>query len=100
MEGRACLKLLVLYLGFSFVLSSTAVPATSETHAFFLFPSFLYSFFYLFYEFVVNIFYVLAGMAKSDNENPIQVQEFLTQVLFYFFIFLVSELHYNQSSDI
>ncbi|KAH9728673.1 hypothetical protein KPL70_009113 [Citrus sinensis] len=48
MENKACLKLLVLFLGFSFVLSSTAVPATT-------------------------------GMAKSDNENPIQVQELLAQ---------------------
>ncbi|KAL9436349.1 hypothetical protein AB3S75_022408 [Citrus x aurantiifolia] len=47
MDNKACLKLLVLFLGFSFVLSSTAVPATR--------------------------------MAKSDNENPVQVQELLAQ---------------------
>ncbi|KAL9431367.1 hypothetical protein AB3S75_026534 [Citrus x aurantiifolia] len=28
MDNKVCLKLLVLFLGFSFVLSSTAVPAT------------------------------------------------------------------------
>lgn len=48
MDNKACLKLLVLFLGFSFVLSSTAVPATSETHASIFFFFFFCLFVYLF----------------------------------------------------
>lgn len=98
MDNKACLKLLVLFLGFSFVLSSTAVPATSETHASIFFFFFLFIRLFIYFTNLLSTFYVLAGMAKSDNENPVQVQELLAQVPFSFFS--LSELHYNQSSDI
>lgn len=60
--------------------------------------SFLFIRLFIYLTNLLSTFYVLAGMAKSDNENPVQVQELLAQVPF--FVFPLSELHYNQSSDI
>lgn len=55
----------------------------------FIFLSFLFIRLFIYFTNLLSTFYVLAGMAKSDNENPIQVQELLAQVPFFlFFLFL------------